>query len=204
MRPFTRTIVPSGQYQEVKKVGSRYIVSLEPSEEDKQTKSVECWECVVDSEPDIIALNADLQEYKAYVAEVKLKQAKAQKIKEIEAYDVSTAVNSFTITKDGELVTDYWIPRDIRTSLEGDVMAASSIGDTYKFDIREMGITLELNCNKFLEALSILRQYAYTAYNRTSEHMANVNNLVSIEEVSQYDITTGYPEKLTFDIDSLK
>jgi hypothetical protein len=117
---------------------------------------------------------------------------------------VSTAVNSFTITKNGELVTDYWIPRDIRTSLEGDVMAASSIGDTYKFDIREMGITLELNCNKFLEALSILRQYAYTAYNRTSEHMANVNNLASIEEVSQYDITTGYPEKLTFDIDSLK
>lgn len=118
-------------------------------------------------------------------------------------YDCSDAVNSFVITKNGIKVTDYWISRDLRTSLEGDVTAAASVGDTYKFDIRELGITLELNCRKFLEALSMLRRYAYTAYNVTSTHEAAINALTNVEDVEGYDFTHGYPEKLIFEITDL-
>ena len=202
MRQFIKTSVPTDTYQEVKKVGESYVVHLEPVE-DKEVGVMKCYECIVAEEPDMEALRADLATWKAYLTQKELELAKKSKVKEVLEYDVSPNVNSFTITKNGEKVTDYWIDRDLRTSLEGDVLAAQSLGDTYKFDIREMGITLELNCTKFLAALAVLRQYAYTAYNVTSAHLAAIEALGSVEEVEAYEYKTGYPKKLSFEITEL-
>ena len=196
-----RTGVPTEGYAEVKKVGEVYVVHLEP--EVKDNGLTECWECVEREEPDLVALSAQLQEYKTYILARELAVAKEEKVKALMRYDESEAVNSFEIRKQGVKVTDYWLDRDLRTSLEGDVIAAQSVGDTYKFDIREMGITLELNCNKFLEALARLRRYAYTAFNQTSAHMDGIRACETKEEVEAYDYTQGYPEKLVFDIEEL-
>ncbi len=133
----------------------------------------------------------------------KLQMAQEQKKADILAYDSSDAVNGFTLTNGGVVVTDYWLPRDIRTSLEGDVKSCMEVSETYEFDIREKGIVLKLNCKKFLDALQVLRRYAYTAYNVTSKHLANVDGLTTINEVERYDYKQGYPEKLTFDIGEL-
>jgi hypothetical protein len=202
MRTFIKTVVPTEGYTEVKKVGEHYVVHLDPVN-NPDDDSTTCYECITDDEPDISLLSADLEEFKAHMADVELSLAKKEKIKALEAYDKSSAVNSFTITKQGLKVTDYWLPRDLRTSLEGDVLAASAISDTYTFDIREIGISLELNCNKFLAALAVLRRYAYKAFNVTSSHLVAINNLGTVQEVEAYDFTTDYPERLIFSVEEL-
>lgn len=203
MRQFIKTVVATEDYQEVKRLGDKYVVHQEPVE-DKESGTTACWETMTDAEPDMAVLAEELAAWKSHLADVELRIAKQQKIAEIAAYDMSSAVNSFEIQNNGVKVTDYWIGRDLRTSLEGDVLAAESVGSTYKFDIREMGVTLELDCAKFLAALAVLRRYAYTAYNVTSQHIANVNALTSVVEVEAYDYTEGYPEKLVFDIAELR
>lgn len=162
---------------------------------------------------------ADIQEHDTFMAEVKdelerlglaetsttkLEQAQKAKVRELTAYDTSQAVNSFELRKEGVKIVDYWIDRDLRTSLEGDVKAAAEIGTTYDFDVRELGITLTLDCQKFLAGLSRLRQYAYTAYNVTSRHMAVINSLQTVAEVEAYNFTAGYPEKLVFNIEDMR
>lgn len=197
MRQFIRVSVPTEGYAEVKKMGSRYVVHLEGVADGELT---ECYETMTNDEPDMTALTEELQQWKAKMDAVALSIAKREKLRALAAYDESPAVNSFEIRRGGEKLTDYWISRDLRTSLEGDVLAASSVGDTYRFDVRELGITLTLPCTWFLEQLARLRIYAYTAFNRTSEHMQAINALTTVDEVQAYDFTTGYPEKLTFAI----
>lgn len=203
MRQFVKSVVPTQGYEEVKKVGSKYIVHLEGERSEEAGGSISCWECMTTEEPDMAALTAELQAWKAHVAELELTSAISSKQREILSYDSSPSVNSFEIRRNGEKMMDYWIGRDLRTSLEGDVLAASAIGDTYKFDIRELGISLELNCTKFLAALTHLHQYAYQAFNVTSLHLANVSQLATVEAVQEYDFTTGYPEKLVFNLEEL-
>lgn len=202
MRTFIKTVVPTEGYTEVKKVGEQYVVHLDPVD-NPNDGSTTCYECITADEPDISLLSADLEEFKTHMADVELSLAKKEKIKALEAYDKSSAVNSFTITKQGLKVTDYWLPRDLRTSLEGDVLAASAISDTYTFDIRELCISLELSCNKFLAALAVLRRYAYKAFNVTSSHLIAINNLATIQDVEAYDFTVGYPQRLTFSVEDL-
>lgn len=132
-----------------------------------------------------------------------LARAKEEKIAELMVYDESDAVNSFELLQNGVKIIDYWMKPDLRTSLEGDVIAFSKVQDYYNFDIRELGITLPLNCNKFLAALDDLKRYAVRSFNNTSLHLAAIQQLTSKEEVEAYDFTTGYPEKLSFDIVNL-
>lgn len=202
MRQFMKVSVPTSEYAEVKQVGNRYLVRLEPvAAEDGMTG---CYECMSETEPDTAAITAELQAWKQYLAEVELRIAKQEKLRQIDEYDRSPAVNSFAILSGGMKIADYWLDRDLRSSLEGDVLAASAVGSTYKFDIREKGVSLTLDCNKFLEALGRLRRYAYGAYNRTSEHIAAVNALATVAEVEAYDFTTGYPERLSFDVSDMQ
>lgn len=133
-----------------------------------------------------------------------LERAKQEKIDALLEYDSSDAVNSFELRQGGVKMTDYWLPRDLRTSLDGDVRACQASGHaTYNFDIRELGVTLPLDCAKFLAALTTLREYAYTAYNVTSQHMAAIGRLATVGEVEAYDYTVGYPPKLTFNVEDL-
>ena len=138
MRRFMKISVPTDEYTEVKQVGSRYIVHLEgvPSED----FTTVCYECMTDEEPDITILTEELVEYKAYISNLELQNAKDRKIRELMEYDSSSAVNSFEIRRHGVKLIDYWIPRDLRTSLEGDVTAAAKIGypDKLVFNIDEL------------------------------------------------------------------
>lgn len=201
MRQFIRTTVPSDSYQEIKQIGNKYLVHLDA--ESDGNDGILCYEILVDSEPNLEDLQIELNLWKLHLQAIELRIVKNQKFKEINDYDTSTSVNSFELRNNGTKVIDYWLSRDLRTSLQGDVQACSKISNTYKFDIRELGISLNLNCEKFLEALDLLRQYAYTAYNVTSQHLANVNNLQTVSEVENYDYTINYPSKLIFNIEDL-
>lgn len=200
MTRFMKVSVPAEGYAEISRIGNLYVVHLDGVQKDDM---IECYEYITEDTPDVSQLQEDLVVWKNYIAEKELQFAKETKCKDLLKYDSSDAVNSFEIRRGGIKVTDYWLDRDLRTSLEGDVTACSKVKNTYNFDIRELGITLELDCQKFLAALGVLRQYAYTAYNVTSQHLATINQLTSVQDVQNYNFTTGYPEKLVFDLEDL-
>ena len=72
--------------------------------------------------------------------------------------------------------------------------------NTYRLDLRDLGLSVDIDCNKLLEMLSALEVYAIDCYNKTTDHIFNVNSLTTIEEIENYDYRSGYPEKLIFEI----
>lgn len=201
MQRFIKVTVPKQGFKQIKQIGDKYLIHLD--EEVVDDNMYECYECTVFDTPNIEILTQQLNIWKNYINNKELEIVKKEKCQKLQEYDTSSAINSFSIFKQNQKLTDYWIDRDLRNSLEGDVTAASKVGETYTFDIRELGISLELNCNKFLKALDKLRQYAYTAYNITSKHLVNINNLTTKEAVEKYDFTKDYPIKLSFNIEDL-
>ena len=59
-----------------------------------------------------------------------------------------------------------------------------------------MPLTLDIQTAKM--ALAQIQIYANQCYNVTEQHKAAVNALTDIEDVEAFDVTVGYPEKLTF------
>ena len=51
-----------------------------------------------------------------------------------------------------------------------------------------------------LQMFGALELYAKACYNKTEEHKAAVAECQSIEDALDYNIKTGYPQKLSFDI----
>jgi len=66
---FIKTIVSEEDYQEIKKIGNKYIAHLDPKRVDENT--IECYECMLNEEPDIEQLKKSLAEYKIYIDERK-------------------------------------------------------------------------------------------------------------------------------------
>lgn len=123
-----------------------------------------------------------------------LEVAKSEKIAQITVYDTSDAVNSFTL--DGDV---RWISRDDRISTMNSTTILKNAGvetTTQWFD----GQKYTLSCDTLIQMLQALEIYALACYNVTEEHKAAVNALTTIEEVDAYDYTTGYPEKLSFEV----
>ena len=132
--------------------------------------------------------------YPPPVPERTLEIAKSEKIAEITAYDTSDAVNSFTL--DGDTM---WISRDDRISIMNSttILKNAGIETTTQW---YYGKKYTLPCDTLIQMLQALEIYALACYNVTEEHKAKVNALTTIEEVDAYEYTTGYPEKLSFEV----
>ena len=128
------------------------------------------------------------------VPERTLEIAKSEKIAQITAYDTSEAVNSFTL---GEAT--MWISRDDRISLMNSTTILKNAGETTT-TLWYGGEKYTLPCDTLIQMLSALEVYALQCYDVTEEHKAAVNALTTIEAVDAYDYTTGYPERLSFDV----
>lgn len=132
--------------------------------------------------------------YTLPVPERTLEVAKSEKIAEITAYDTSEAVNSFTL---GDAT--MWISRDDRISLMNSTTILKNAGQETT-TLWYGGEKYTLPCDTLIQMLSALEVYALQCYDVTEEHKAAVNALTTIEEVDAYDYTTGYPEKLSFEV----
>ena len=119
-----------------------------------------------------------------------LAEAKEMKLAEIEAYDKSDAVNSFTL--DG---MPLWLSQEVRISVMNSTNVRKQLGltDTTLW-LNDM--KLVLSCDLVLGLLAKIENYALLAFDTTEEHKANVRRLTTIEEVEQYDYKKGYPEPL--------
>lgn len=150
--------------------GFLYIYSI------KETSAVGCYEVILsDVEPTL--------EYTI-----------AQKVKEVEEYDTSSAVNSFSLAGN-----QMWLDKETRVGLMNSInieQAAGKQNTVLWFDSVQYEIPIDLA----IQMLNALELYALNSYNVTHSHIATVKALSTIEEVKEYNHTTGYPEKLVFNL----
>lgn len=129
-----------------------------------------------------------------------LKRAKSRKIDEINNYDSSKEVNICYIKTQLDIIP-YWANKTERSVLKSAIQDCITMGrETYRLDLREVGVSVDINCEKLLQMLSALEVYAIDCYNKTTDHIYAVNNLTTVEEIEAYDYIVGYPEKLTFNL----
>lgn len=113
----------------------------------------------------------------------------------IMAYDSSEHVNSFSI---GGVNT--WLDKATRVGLKLRFEAEKHLGKT-ETTLWQNGMQFPLPLVGDVTALDMLdgiELYASACYDVTQMHLANIVTLTSVEEVKNYDYTSGYPEKLKF------
>lgn len=121
-----------------------------------------------------------------------LEQVRQEKLWEIDDYDNSENVNSFSI---GE--KQMWLSVQERQQLATQISACEGIGRenmTRWFDGMEFTFPLAT----WKQMLVALEVYAGDALNVTESHKAAVNALTTLKEIEEYNFETGYPEKLEF------
>ena len=127
-----------------------------------------------------------------------LEQAKQRKIAEIEAYDASDAVNSFDVTISGQTMS-LWIDRETRADYRSSIEAAELLGRTeVKPVFGGQEVTLDITTAKM--ALAQVQLYANQCFGITQQHKAAIEALLTVQDVEDYDFTTGYPQRLTFSV----
>ena len=121
-----------------------------------------------------------------------LEQAKLEKKEQINQYDRSDNVNSFTIN--GQ---DMWLTVSERQQIATQISANEAIGrENMTRWFNETEFTFPIATWK--QMLVALEVYAGDALNVTEAHKAAVDALNTIEDVDNYDYTIGYPAKLVF------
>lgn len=121
-----------------------------------------------------------------------LEMAKQDKIAEIDAYDTSDAVNGFTYQ--GQTM---WIDKATRVGLVNAIECTMTMGgENITFGIQNVSVTLP--CATAIKMMATLEVYALKCYNVTLAHKNAVTELSTIEDVDAFDVTIGYPEKLSF------
>ena len=120
-----------------------------------------------------------------------LARAKANKIAELEAYDASEEVNSFSV--DGKTM---WLDAATRQQLRISLDAMQQAGRetvTKWFDGEKYAYPIDV----WYYMLGLVEVYASDALNVTESHKAAINALTSLADVEGYQFS-GYPEKLSF------
>ena len=121
-----------------------------------------------------------------------LAEAKASKLREIDAYDNSTYVNGFYLG--GNLM---WLDRETRASLKNTIESAILLGrDNLDIWFGDLFITLSITNARTM--LAVLEMYATDCYNVTAQHKADVRAMDNIEDIEAFDVAKGYPEKPEF------
>ena len=124
--------------------------------------------------------------------------AKSHKLAEIDAYDQSDDVNLFYLSGQ-PMWLDAQTRQTLRTSIDSYV--ALGIGQVTKWF---NGQQFTFPTQAWLSMLNALEVYAAEALNVTESHKVAINAMTNIEDIENYDITTGYPEKLNLTAEWLR
>lgn len=106
--------------------------------------------------------------------------------KSIVYYDTSKYVNSFYYQD-----KQYWLSKDVRIGLfrlidSGAEQITLQLGDNY----------LIISPDKLKEFINQLEVYAGKCFATTAQHLQNIKQLSTIEELLNYDYTAKYPNKI--------
>lgn len=106
---------------------------------------------------------------------------------EIKAYDTSSNVNSFYYKG-----KEYWLDKATRVGLQN--LANCSSGPLSLLLGDEI---IELELDKAKQFLSDLEIYAGKCFVNTNKHLIAIKSLKTIEDIINYNYTSGYPDKIT-------
>lgn len=191
---FIKAFIPKGDFKEKYEHGGMMVRHL-AAVLDEKMGAYECYECTVPiGEYDEGEIQKAFVEFSAKMDALKLKQAKADKIAEIAAYDTSGKVNGFILN--GLLV---WLDKATRVGLMNSTTIAKAAGQETT-TLWLGGIKLVVDCDKAIQLLSALEMYALECFNVTASHKAAVSELKSIEKVETYDYKSGYPKMLEMSV----
>lgn len=109
--------------------------------------------------------------------------------KKIEMYSSSSNINSFNYNG-----KEYWLDKDNRNSLWN--LSNSSLGNI-EFIVGDEILTM--NSLKLKAFLLKLEVYAYKCFVNTFKHLKAIKDLSKLEDIINYNYTTGYPEKITLE-----
>lgn len=121
-----------------------------------------------------------------------LERAKANKIAELEAYDSSDAVNSFSVNG-----VSMWVPADKRAVLRISIEAYKALGAENITKVWE-GQEYTFSTSDWDTMLNKVEVYASECFNQTQRHATAIQQIDNIEDLNNYDFTTDYPDKLIF------
>lgn len=191
---FIKTFIPQGDFREKYEHGGMIVRHL-AAVLDEKMGAYECYECTVPiGEYDEGEIQKAFVEFSAKMDALKLKQAKADKIAEITAYDTSSSVNGFMLN--GLLV---WLDKATRVGLMNSTTIAKASGqETTTLWLGVMKLVVD--CDKAIQLLSALEMYALECFNVTASHKQAVSELKTIEEVEAYDYKAGYPKTLEMSV----
>lgn len=191
---FIKTSIPESQYKQRYSLGNTIVYHIGTTFNNEQN-TYECYECTVPSSTfNEDEIKSAFSEFIAKINAIQLKQAKADKIAEIAAYDTSSAVNGFKLN--GMLV---WLDKATRVGLMNSTTIAKAAGqETTTLWLGD--VKLVVGCDKTIQLLSALEMYALECFNVTASHKAAVSELKTIEEVEAYDYKAGYPKVLEMSV----
>lgn len=191
---FIKTLIPESQYKQIYSSGNTIVYHIGTTFNNEQN-TYECYECTVPASTfNEDKIKESFSEFIAKINAIQLKQAKADKIAEITAYDTSSSVNGFMLN--GLLV---WLDKATRVGLMNSTTIAKAAGQQTT-TLWLKGIKLVVDCDKAIQLLSALEMYALECFNVTASHKAAVSELRTIEEVEAYDYKTGYPKMLEMSV----
>ena len=107
-------------------------------------------------------------------------------------YDASSEVNIFYIND-----TPIWLDKVTRTGLMLRFQSEASLGDEMT-TLWHNGKQYQLPLSNAINMLYMIEKYASKCYDNTQYHLTEASKLTTVEEIENYDYTTGYPEKLHF------
>lgn len=119
-------------------------------------------------------------------------EAKKELISNIEYYDSSSDVNMFFIQG-----LPVWLDKATRAGLKLRFEAEIAMGKT-ETALWYGNLQFPLPLDTAIQMLYAIEVYASECYDNTQAHLANVNVIDNLEDLQNYDYTSGYPEKLNF------
>lgn len=191
---FVKTFVPKGQYKEKEEREGVCIVHLD-GVLNEEMDAYECVECSMPvSEYSETAVNEAYAAWKVATANRRLARAKREVLKKIEDYDTSSAVNGFTLNG-----TVVWLDKATRVGLMNSTSITKAMGQpTTTLWLGES--KMEVPCDKAIQLLSALEMYALECFNVTAAHKKAVSEMASAEDVEAFDVTEGYPDRLSMTV----
>lgn len=189
MYTFIKTRVSAKDYESIVTVGDMVYARFGRAPIDADTYA--CAETMASADK----FNAEDAEkayinWKSILDASEVRQAKEAKTREIEAYDTSDNVNGFKLNG-----TVFWLDKATRVGLMNSTEITKASGqETTTLWMGEVKLTIP--CDTVIKLLSAIELYALECFNVTARHKAEVQELKTVEEVTAYDVTEGYPKQL--------
>lgn len=182
---YIKTTIEKNLYRKVQKVMGKYLLQLCPVTINDMYIVAQMFLDHEPTEEEFTSLETE------YIKEA-LPLVKEGKVAAIIEYDKSPSVNSFSLSGN-----DMWLSLEERKNMRQSLIALKAQGVTpFTYWLGLTPITMSVDM--FEQIMNAVEVYALQCFNVTAQHKANVMALSSLQEVSDYDYTVGYPEKLSF------